>query len=118
MSSKRRNSKKALKEKRRASRYNNQLKKEVSDMQENVNEVKEDVEAENLDYPYKTLDEAIAQIIRARKEQNMTQAELAKRVGTQKSNISRLESGNYNPSLNFLVKVAESLGKKLSVQLN
>ncbi len=62
--------------------------------------------------------EAIAQIIRARKEQNMTQAELAKRVGTQKSNISRLESGNYNPSLDFLVKVAESLGKKLSVQLN
>lgn len=44
MSSKRRISKKALKEKRRASRYNNQLKKEVSDMQENVNEVKEDVE--------------------------------------------------------------------------
>ncbi len=62
--------------------------------------------------------EAIAQIIRARKEQNMTQAELAKRVGTQKSNISRLESGNYNPSLDFLVKVAESLGKTLSVQLN
>ena len=62
--------------------------------------------------------EAIAQIIRARKEQNMTQAELAKKVGTQKSNISQLESGNYNPSLDFLVKVAESLGKTLSVQLH
>lgn len=62
--------------------------------------------------------EAIEQIIRARKEQNITQAELAKRVGTQKSNISRLESGNYNPSLDFLIKVAESLGKKLSVHLN
>ncbi len=61
--------------------------------------------------------EAIEQIIRARKEQNITQAELAKRVGTQKSNISRLESGNYNPSLDFLSKVAESLGKSLSVQL-
>ncbi len=61
--------------------------------------------------------EAIEQIIRARKEQNMTQAELAKRVGTQKSNISRLESGNYNPSIDFLAKVAESLGKSLSVQL-
>lgn len=36
--------------------------------------------------------EAIEQIIKARKEQNLTQAELAKRVGTQKSNISRLES--------------------------
>lgn len=62
--------------------------------------------------------EAIEQIIRARKEQNITQAELAKRVGTQKSNISRLESGNYNPSLDFLAKVAESLGKKISVKLN
>lgn len=62
--------------------------------------------------------EAIEQIIRARKEQNMTQSELAKRVGTQKSNISRLESGNYNPSLDFLAKVAESIGKNLSVTLN
>lgn len=62
--------------------------------------------------------EAIKQIIRARKEQNLTQAELAKRVGTQKSNISRLESGNYNPSLDFLTKVAESLGKNLTIQLN
>lgn len=61
--------------------------------------------------------EAIEQIIRARKEQNMTQAELAKRVGTQKSNISRLESGNYNPTLDFLIKVSEALGKNLSVQL-
>lgn len=62
--------------------------------------------------------EAIEQIIRARKEQNITQAELAKRVGTQRSNISRLESGNYNPSLDFLAKIAKSLGKKISVTLN
>ncbi len=61
--------------------------------------------------------EAIEQIIKARKEQNITQAELAKRVGTQKSNISRLESGNYNPSLDFLTKVAKSLGKSLSVEI-
>lgn len=61
--------------------------------------------------------DAIEQIIRARKEQNITQAELAKRVGTQKSNISRLESGNYNPSLDFLAKVAEALGKNLRVRL-
>lgn len=59
----------------------------------------------------------ISQIINARKEQNMTQEELAKRVGTQKSNISRLESGNYNPSLDFLIKVACSLGKELSIHM-
>ena len=46
--------------------------------------------------------ELLNAVLAARKEQNMTQAELAKRVGTQKSNISRLESGNYNPSLDFL----------------
>ena len=47
----------------------------------------------------------------------MTQSELAKLVGTQKSNISRLESGNYNPSLDFLIKVARSLGKEISIQM-
>ena len=59
----------------------------------------------------------ISQIIEARKEQNLTQTELAKRVGTQKSNISRLESGNYNPSLDFLIKVVHCLGKELDIQI-
>ncbi|MDD2495018.1 MAG: helix-turn-helix transcriptional regulator [Tissierellia bacterium] len=61
--------------------------------------------------------EIISQIIEARKEQNITQEELALRVGTQKSNISRLESGSYNPSLDFLVKVAKSLGKDIHIQI-
>lgn len=61
--------------------------------------------------------EIISQIIDARKEQNMTQAELADRAGTQKSNISRLESGTYNPSLDFLIKIAGCLGKELSIRL-
>ena len=61
--------------------------------------------------------DVISQLITVRKEQNMTQAELAKRVGTQRSNISRLESGNYNPSLDFLIKVAASLGKSVRIQI-
>ena len=61
--------------------------------------------------------EIISQIIEARKAQNMTQAELAKLVGTQKSNISRLEGGNYNPSLDFLIRIANSLGKSIKIQL-
>ncbi len=61
--------------------------------------------------------DAIAQIVQARTDQHITQAELARRVGTQKSNISRFESGNYNPSLDFLIKVAESLGKTLKIEL-
>ena len=61
--------------------------------------------------------EIISQIIEARKEQHMTQSDLAKRLGTQKSNISRLESGNYNPSLDFLIRVARCLGKELKIKL-
>ncbi len=61
--------------------------------------------------------EVISQIIEARKEKHMTQEDLAKRIGTQKSNISRLESGHYNPSLDFLIKVASGLGKELKIQL-
>lgn len=61
--------------------------------------------------------DVISQIIEERSKQDITQEELALRVGTQKSNISRLESGAYNPSLDFLVKVAHSLGKEVQVSL-
>jgi DNA-binding XRE family transcriptional regulator len=61
--------------------------------------------------------EVISQIIAARAEQHLTQEELALRVGTHKSNISRLESGAYNPSLDFLAKVAQGLGKEVHIAL-
>ena len=61
--------------------------------------------------------DVISQIIEARTQNGVTQEELALRVGTQRSNISRLESGTYNPSLDFLVKVAHSLGKEMEITL-
>ena len=61
--------------------------------------------------------DVVSQIIEERSQQNITQEELAFRVGTQKSNISRLESGTYNPSLDFLTKVAQSLGKEVQIVL-
>ena len=53
--------------------------------------------------------------IENRKAMGITQKELAKRMGTAQANISRFESGNYNPSLAFLQKMAESLGKNLKI---
>ncbi|WP_367153723.1 helix-turn-helix transcriptional regulator [Aminivibrio sp.] len=38
-------------------------------------------------------------------------------MGTSQSNISRLESGRYNPSLQFLRRVARALEKDLEVTL-
>ena len=61
--------------------------------------------------------EIIAQIINARSQLNITQEELAQRVGTQKSNISRFESGSYNPTLDFVTKIASSLGKEVHISL-
>ena len=61
--------------------------------------------------------EVISQIIEARNELHMTQAELAEKVGTQKSNISRFESGSYNPTLDFLSKIAKSVGKEVHIEL-
>ena len=57
------------------------------------------------------------QLRSVRKAQGMTQEALAERVGTKKSNISRLESGRYNPSLDFLVKVADGLGKQIQIKV-
>ena len=57
------------------------------------------------------------QLRSVRKAQGMTQEPLAERVGTKKSNISRLESGRYNPSLDFLVKVADGLGKQIQIKV-
>ena len=59
----------------------------------------------------------IRQIIKARAEKNMTQKELAEKIGTKQSSIARLEGGTYNPSFQFLQKVAVALNKKLSVAL-
>ncbi|KXS46434.1 MAG: helix-turn-helix domain-containing protein, partial [Halanaerobium sp. T82-1] len=47
-----------------------------------------------------------------------TQKELADRIGTKQSAISRLENDDYNPSVEFLDKVAHALGKKLEIRFN
>jgi len=62
--------------------------------------------------------EVVEQLKNARKAQDVTQEVLAERVGTKKSNISRFESGKYNPSLDFLVKVADSLGKQIHIKIS
>ena len=61
--------------------------------------------------------EVAMQLKEMRKSEGMTQERLAELVGTKKSNISRLESGRYNPSLDFLVKVAAGLGRQIQVQI-
>ncbi len=58
------------------------------------------------------------EIIKLRKTNNLTQKELALKVGTSQPAIARLESGNYkNVSLSFLRKVALALGATPEIKL-
>lgn len=60
----------------------------------------------------------ISQLISARIKNKMTQQDVAKKVGTKQSAIARLESGGVNPSLEFLQKIAQVMGYKLTVRLS
>jgi DNA-binding XRE family transcriptional regulator len=59
----------------------------------------------------------ISEILKeARKEANMTQKQLAEKVGTKKSYISRLENGKCDIQLSTLYKIFESgFGKKVNI---
>ena len=59
----------------------------------------------------------IAQLIQARAKKGMTQKELASKLGTKQSAIARLESGNANPSISFLERIASVMGYKLTIQI-
>ena len=59
----------------------------------------------------------ISKLTEARLEKQMSQAELASLIGTQRSNICRIESGSQNLSLDMLIKISEALGKDVNILL-
>lgn len=61
--------------------------------------------------------EIIARLVEARLEKGISQSELARMIGTQRSNICRLESGTQNLSLDTVLKIAEALGMTASLTL-
>ena len=56
-------------------------------------------------------------ILRMRIAAGLTQEALAKQLGTQKSSISRLESGRSNPSWQTLQSYAEACGYRLRLEI-
>lgn len=58
----------------------------------------------------------IRAVIEARMRKGVTQEDLAKKVGTKQSVISRLESGRANPSVAFLKKLAQALNSHLEIR--
>lgn len=52
-------------------------------------------------------------VIKARLDKGMSQAQLARRIGTKQPSIARIESGNHTPSIGILQKIAHALGTEL-----
>lgn len=69
---------------------------------------------------YDALEEEFARaqmVIGARAHANLSQAELAERMGTSQSAIARLESGRVKPSTRTLERLAAATGMKLRIVL-
>ncbi|PID44317.1 MAG: XRE family transcriptional regulator [Gammaproteobacteria bacterium] len=62
--------------------------------------------------------EFIDALLKMRTAAGLTQDELAHRMGTKKSNISRLEKGGTNPSWGTLKKYAHACGFELSMDFH
>ncbi|XCP84801.1 helix-turn-helix transcriptional regulator [Roseburia hominis] len=60
--------------------------------------------------------DVIRAIVDARVSQNLTQKELAERTGINQADISKLENGTRNPSLNLLKRLAEGMGMVLKIE--
>lgn len=67
------------------------------------------------DYYGKQLEIAI-QINKLRKERNLSQRQLAQKLGTTQSNIARIEAGNQNLTLGMMQKIATTFDRKLKVE--
>ena len=59
----------------------------------------------------------IEALVRARAAANLTQEELARRLGTTQSAVARLEGGRVSPSFATLRRYAEATGTRLTVDL-
>ena len=60
--------------------------------------------------------EIIRAMLDARIESNLTQKELSERTGIAQGDISKMETGNGNPSLRTLKRLAEGMGRKLRIE--
>ncbi len=55
-------------------------------------------------------------ISEARKQEKITQVELANRIGSSKSYISQIENGRVEPSAGLFFKIMNALGMRIDIQ--
>ena len=60
--------------------------------------------------------DVIKAIIEGRTSQNLTQKQLAERTGINQADISKLENGTRNPTINLLKRLADGMGMALKIE--
>lgn len=60
--------------------------------------------------------DVIRAIVDARISRNLTQQQLAERTGINQADISKLENGTRNPSINLLKRLAEGMDMILKIE--
>ncbi|MBR4139914.1 MAG: helix-turn-helix transcriptional regulator [Lachnospiraceae bacterium] len=58
----------------------------------------------------------IRAIVNARTSQNLTQKQLSERTGINQADISKLENGTRNPTINLLKRLAEGMDMVLKIE--
>jgi len=56
------------------------------------------------------------QILQLRKQKKMSQAELAKKIGTKQGNVARMEAGQQNFTTDTLQKIADVFNREVKIE--
>ena len=75
-----------------------------------MNELKKEQERLELEFS------VMQAMIDARKSTGLTQEQLSEKTGITQADISKLESGNANPSLRTLQRLASGMGMKVKIE--
>ena len=75
-----------------------------------MNELKKEQERLKLEFS------VMQAMIDARKSTGLTQKQLSEKTGITQADISKLESGNANPSLRTLQRLASGMGMKVKIE--
>ncbi len=83
------------------------------------NYLKEQLEDKEFKNEYNNIQpelDIIRAMVSARTSQNLTQKQLSEKTGIDQSDISKLENGTRNPSINLLKRLADGLGMDLKIE--
>ena len=83
------------------------------------NYLKEQLDNTEFANEYKNIQpdmDIIRAIVSARTSQNLTQKQLSEKTGIDQADISKLENGTRNPSVNLLKRLADGLGMYLKIE--